>query len=151
MKKFIFLLLLCLLSILTVGCQNAKQHEEREKPVNGNTSDGRIETRLAYEQKDHKVSFKFQVKNQTGHAVTYHFPTTQRYDFKIKDTSGKVVKHFSEGRFFGQMTGTLTLEHGETKAFETEVSDLKPGQYTITFWLTAAESQPSTTINFKVK
>ncbi|MFC7393912.1 BsuPI-related putative proteinase inhibitor [Scopulibacillus cellulosilyticus] len=150
MKKFVFLLLLCLFSIITAGCQNAKQHEESETPVNGNASGGRVEARLAYEQKGNDVSFNFQVKNQTNHKVTYHFPTTQRFDYKIKDEDGKVIKHFSEGRFFGQVTGTLTLKQSETKDFKTEVSDLKPGQYTIIFWLTANEDQPNTRINFKV-
>jgi hypothetical protein len=53
-----------------------------------------------------------------------HFPTTQRYDFIINDPNGVEVWRSSDGKSFGQVEGTETLQPGQ-KATYTETWDQK--------------------------
>lgn len=65
------------------------------------------------------------------------FPTSQMFDFTVKNKAGKVVYRYSQGKSFLQAFQTLTLKKGETKIWK-ETWDYKhegkrvpKGQYTI--------------------
>jgi Intracellular proteinase inhibitor len=46
-----------------------------------------------------------------------HFPTTQRYDFIITDPNGVEDWRSSDGKSFGQVEGTETLQPGQTATY----------------------------------
>lgn len=145
------LFVLSLFSIITVGCANAKHPEKEGKPVSGGIAAGNVEPTLTYDQQEKDSIFHFQLKNQTEHIVTYHFPTSQRFDYVIKTADGIIVKQFSKNHLFTQVLGGLKLKQAETADFTATVSGLKPGQYTISFWLTAKEDQPKVKLSFTIK
>lgn len=119
--------------------------------MTGGIAAGSVEPTLTYEQKNGTAIFHFKLKNQTERVVTYHFTTSQRYDYKIETTDGELVKQYSKDRMFTQVLGDLKLKQAEEADFTSKVSDLSPGKYKITFWLTAKEDGPQASLNFTVK
>lgn len=146
-----------LLTLLTSGCGSGEAGRAQENP-SGNSGNGgggivagSVEPSLNIKTVNSTVQFEFELMNQTERIVTYHFNTSQRFDYVIKTPEGETVKKFSEGMAFTQVLGTVKLKQAERVTFNTEVADLKPGKYTVTFWLTANEEQPKVTKTFEVK
>lgn len=83
--------------------------------------------------------------NQT---VTFSFPSSQRYDFAIIDSSGQEVWRWSNGKMFLQVIGSLTLKPGSAITFKAEHrfvgergDPLPEGIYTVLGELTARDGQ----------
>jgi hypothetical protein len=94
------------------------------------------------------IGMTLTVYNNSDQSVTFQFPTSQRYDFAIRDSSGREVWRWSDGRFFLQVLGSLTLEPGDAVRFKTEHEfvdeqgePLPEGVYTVQGALTARDGQ----------
>jgi hypothetical protein len=96
---------------------------------------GEIEPSLT---KNENGQFVYTVKNQTEKEVTFQFTSSQRYDYEVKDESGKRVFLYSSSAAFMQVLGEETLAQGEELSYTIQ---LPPGEefkggYTLEVWLT---------------
>ena len=85
------------------------------------------------------VTMVLKVFNRTDDEVTFHFNTTQRYDFVIKDEEENEVWRWSKDRMFATMLGEETLGPDNPDATYTAQykGKLSPGSYKITGILVA--------------
>lgn len=102
------------------------------------------------------------VFNRASTPVTFTFPTSQRFDFSIKDSSGVEVWRWSTGRGFQPVVGTITLPPGQSVTFPVTQhfvsrtgAPLPQGIYTLTGELTSRDGSTwlprsmSGTVSFK--
>jgi hypothetical protein len=64
-----------------------------------------------------KIEMELRVFNESNQAASIEFASGQQFDFLIQDSSGRVVWRWSEGKFFIQILGQLTLAPGESRTF----------------------------------
>ncbi|WP_031406708.1 BsuPI-related putative proteinase inhibitor [Geobacillus vulcani] len=95
---------------------------------------GTLEPSLTYKKKNGVYVFTFTVKNQTERVQTVTFTSGKKYDY-ILYRDGKKVKQFSEGKMFTQIYEQRTLKQGEELSFQETFRGLKPGTYTLEWWL----------------
>ncbi|NNU83746.1 proteinase inhibitor [Geobacillus sp. BMUD] len=95
---------------------------------------GTLEPSLTYKKKNGVYVFTFTVKNQTERVQTVTFTSGKKYDY-ILYRDGKKVKQFSEGKMFAQIYEERTLKQGEELSFQETFRGLKPGTYTLEWWL----------------
>lgn len=83
------------------------------------------------------IKLTFAVHNHGKKTYTLSFPTAQRWDFRIKDASGKLLYVYSDNCDFEQKVGISMVNHDDTLTFSemVEFSDLNapltPGTYTV--------------------
>ncbi|KDE45877.1 proteinase inhibitor [Geobacillus sp. CAMR12739] len=95
---------------------------------------GTLEPSLTYEKQNGAYVFTFTVKNQTERVQTITFTSGKKYDY-ILYRGKKKVKQFSEGKMFTQIYEERTLKQGEELSFQETFRGLKPGTYTLEWWL----------------
>lgn len=95
---------------------------------------GTLEPSLTYKKKNGVYVFTFTVKNQTERVQTITFTSGKKYDY-ILYRGKKKVKQFSEGKMFTQIYEERTLKQGEELSFQETFRGLKPGTYTLEWWL----------------
>ena len=80
------------------------------------------------------ITMTLNVFNYTEEEITFHFNTSQRYDFIIEDEKGNEIWRWSEGRMFAQMLGEEILGPNNPEIiYATEYKDkLSPGYYKVT-------------------
>ncbi|MBI3181645.1 MAG: hypothetical protein HYZ28_05845 [Myxococcales bacterium] len=89
--------------------------------------------------------FSFTVANHSGTSRTFRFTSGQQFEIELLDSSGKVVRAWSDGRAFTMALTSLTLAPGQRKSFtgEVELKDrqgaLLKGTFTARARLTAYE------------
>ncbi|ARU63638.1 hypothetical protein CBW65_23430 [Tumebacillus avium] len=103
------------------------------------------------------VQITLTLTNTTSSTQTYNFNTSQRYDIVVQK-GGREVWRWSNGQFFLQVLGTLTLQPGESVTY-TETWDqtnnngnqVAAGTYTIVGSITSSNNpqQASTTITIQ--
>ncbi len=85
-----------------------------------------------------RIRMQMLVRNPTAEAVVLHFPTSQQYDFRVRDPEGGVVWQWSRGQMFAQMLTQKALQPGEEYTVSAEwtiPADLAPGLYKVSGWL----------------
>ncbi|HSH46247.1 MAG TPA: BsuPI-related putative proteinase inhibitor [Longimicrobiales bacterium] len=82
------------------------------------------------------VLLRLHVTNTTDGSLSFTFPSSQRYDFRVADSSGESVWQWSAARSFAQVIAEVTLAPGETWEFDAAWRPESPGQYTATGWIT---------------
>jgi hypothetical protein len=95
-----------------------------------------------------EITATLTVFNQSKLPVTFSFPSSQRYDFAIANSDGVEVWRWSNGRFFLQVLGSLTLNPGQSVTFTEKIRfadrsghPFPQGLYTLTGGLTSREPQ----------
>jgi hypothetical protein len=66
--------------------------------------------------------------------VVLHFPTSQSYDFTVRNPEGGLVWQWSRGRMFAQMLAQKALKSGDAYTVSAEwpiPADLAPGLYQV--------------------
>lgn len=86
---------------------------------------------------DGTYKFHYEVKNQTEKPVTFVFPTSQMFEYELKDEAGKVVSLYSKGQSFSQGVQEQTVIPGESLWTEMNFNGLKKGSYTLSAWVVA--------------
>jgi hypothetical protein len=93
-----------------------------------------------------KARARLTVRNQTEWPVEFTFPTSQRFDFIVRDALGKEILRWSDGRVFLQVVGQETLLK-ESRSYSADIvlksRDGKPlpaGFYTLVGYLTTQGS-----------
>jgi len=91
--------------------------------------------------------------NYTEEDVTFHFNTSQRYDFIIEDEEGSEIWRWSQDMMFAMVLGEETLGPTNTEIIYTaECRDkLTPGYYKVTGILVAQDRPMSGNIIIMVK
>ena len=86
------------------------------------------------------------IRNDTNFPLRLIFPSGQRFDLVIRDSSGQEIYRWSATRLFTQEMGTLELSPGE-KTFSADIPlgqqagrPLPQGSYVAEAWLTTADS-----------
>ena len=86
------------------------------------------------------------VRNHTEWPVEFTFPTSQRFDFIVRDASGKEVLRWSDGRVFLQVIGRETLFQ-DSRIYSADIvlksrdgRPLPAGSYTLVGYLTTPGS-----------
>jgi hypothetical protein len=99
------------------------------------------------------IKMTLKIFNYTEEGITFHFNTSQRYDFVIEDKEGNEIWRWSEGRMFAQMLGEEILEPTNTEIIYTaEYKDrLSPGYYKVTGIFVAQDRPMSGSIIIEVK
>lgn len=95
-----------------------------------------------------EITANLVVFNNSKIPVTFRFPTSQRYDFAIKNSDGVEVWRWSRGKYFAMVLGSLTLQPGQAitiaeriKFADANGNPFPADQYTLTGGLTAHEPQ----------
>lgn len=89
------------------------------------------------------VNVRLHLLNRGKRMVRLDFPTTQRIDVVVKDTTGKVVEQWSEYHRFEKEPGLVAINPGERLEYPASVAtrEMKAGQTcTIEAWMPAYES-----------
>lgn len=91
----------------------------------------------------------FTVTNTGSSAATWQFSSGKQFDIDVVDSAGKVVKRWSDGRYFTMSLTTFTLSPGASKTFTAEV-ELKDsagqqlsGSYSLKAYLTPRLTAPT--------
>jgi Intracellular proteinase inhibitor/Immunoglobulin-like domain of bacterial spore germination len=64
------------------------------------------------------VEIQLKLYNNSDRDIDITFPTSQMFDFTIKNNEGKVFHRYSEGKSFLQALQTIHLKKGETKVWK---------------------------------
>ncbi|WP_159461969.1 BsuPI-related putative proteinase inhibitor [Salirhabdus sp. Marseille-P4669] len=106
---------------------------------------------IDYTVKGNNTVLHFKVKNQMDNMFTFHFDSSQRYEYIVKDDDGNVVSQYSKSKKFTSLAGEEPVKPGGSLDYEVTINDLPKGKYHVMFVLTAKEMQPKTSISFIVK
>jgi hypothetical protein len=117
--------------------QKSGEQKRPEQQQNGIAA-GQIESALQLQETQNAkgILFRYTLKNQTEKEKQFQFSTSQKFDYVIKDSSGKVVYQYSKNHMFMQVLSSLRLKQGDTFKQDLLVKDLKPGSYELEVWLT---------------
>jgi hypothetical protein len=142
MYKWILVLILVL-----TGCGTSIEKNEQESGSENSTNGGgsgiiagSVEPTL---EKESQMNYVYTIKNQTEKEVKMKFPTSQRFDYSVKDKDGTEVFLFSSAAFFLQAEGEELLKPAEELNYDINLSQLKlsPGTYTIEAWITQQDGE----------
>ncbi|MDM5336978.1 BsuPI-related putative proteinase inhibitor [Fictibacillus enclensis] len=122
-----------------------KQEQHKDKPGrdhSGGIVAGAIEPKLSVmEQNTGSTLLRYELKNQTEQIKTFEFTSGKKFDYIVKDESGKKVYQYSHDHMFTQSLSKITLKQGETFTQDIMVKNLPAGTYTIEIWLTAKNEE----------
>jgi hypothetical protein len=102
---------------------------------------------------DEIVPLRVSVTNTGDKEVTLTYPTGQKYDFSVIDSTGAEVWKWSAGRSFTQEIVVVKAKPTENYNFfgRIDAGLLPPGAYTATAWVTAEElAGEKISLEFKV-
>jgi ABC-type molybdate transport system substrate-binding protein len=82
--------------------------------------------------------FRYQITNQTDEDVTFHFTSSQRFDYAVKTEDGEQVFLFSSVALFMAVLGEETLKPEEELNYDIDLAelDLEKGKYILEVWFT---------------
>lgn len=141
-----FLVLLVALLLAACGTQQGEDTENQpEEPETeesgtidestGDDTEGKMEPDIEHVNDN---VYRYTLVNQTGEPHTFEFTSSQRYDFSLKNESGKEIFLFSSVSVYLQALGEETLDQGDNLSYEFEIPqlELEPGTYELSAWLT---------------
>ena len=119
---------------------DGKGNEKKQRPDNGQGGivAGSIESSLKIQEQQNAkgILFRYELKNQTEKEKVFQFSSSQKFDYVIRDKSGKIVYQYSKNHMFLQVLTSLKLKQADVFKQDILVSDLEPGTYTLEVWLT---------------
>ncbi|MCK2156756.1 MULTISPECIES: BsuPI-related putative proteinase inhibitor [Exiguobacterium] len=119
MKWIIRLSCLCVLTLMLAGCN---QQEQKKSTTQGDDTEQPIEIKVSGKQLEPNVVLAVvKLKNPNEQALTLTFPTSQRFELKIKDADQKVLYTFSQEQVFTQAIEQERFKGLETKRYEVKI------------------------------
>ncbi|MBY0147766.1 BsuPI-related putative proteinase inhibitor [Neobacillus niacini] len=87
--------------------------------------------------------FRFQITNSTDKDITFHFTSSQRFDYGVKTEDGEQVFLFSSVALFLAELGEETLKPGEELHYDIDLAELNlvKGKYILEAWLTPSNKE----------
>jgi Intracellular proteinase inhibitor len=153
----VILIAICIVITIISGCathDSQNQSEGRDQPVMGDGQGKEKKQRpdegpggivagniapslnVLEPQNEKGILFRYEVKNQTEKEKIFQFPTSQKFDYAIKNLNGRIVYQYSKNHMFMQVLTSLKLKQAEVFKQDILVKDLEPGTYTLEVWLT---------------
>ncbi|MCA0989102.1 BsuPI-related putative proteinase inhibitor [Guptibacillus algicola] len=83
-----------------------------------------------------KATFTYRIQNQTEKVQTVTFPSSQKYDYKLYNEEGEVLKTYSANKSFIKEIQTAEVKQAETLDYTITLDSLPNGSYTLEIWLT---------------
>ncbi|MGA9287302.1 MAG: BsuPI-related putative proteinase inhibitor [Anaerobacillus sp.] len=113
---------------------------------------GSIEPSLSIEKTGNgKAIFQYTIQNQTEQVQSIHFPSSQKYDYKLYNKAGDNLQTYSADKSFVKKEEDVELKQAEVLEYTITIDQLSPGSYTLEAWLaTEGEGDYKTTIDFTI-
>lgn len=132
-----------LLTLMLVVASACSPSNDAVRPGEDGMSSGMQEDLAATMEvgvRDSEVRFGLHVTNTSDRPIEFTFPTSQRYEFVVRNEAGEEVWRWSEGMAFLQAVSHATLEPGESWDMQAvwDPSD-REGEYTATGRLVAQD------------
>ena len=96
------------------------------------------------------VTFSFTVTNATSAPATIQFPSTQQYDFRVWDASGKLLWRWGGDKTFAATVTSRTLAAGESATYVEHWSKPAAGTYRALAYLTSSSHGAASYATFQV-
>src|SRR5262249_28084356 len=111
-----------------------------------------LATDKATYQRGERIGMTLRLTSATE-TVRLEFPTSQRFDFTLRDARGARVWQWSEGRMFGQVLGSETLGPARTQiVYDAEFQgELPPGRYQLEGAILATEAPISARLPIEIR
>ncbi len=158
-KLLTTVVLLSALCLMTACTNNTPQPSpKQETPTESNEKTviiDDIEMTITATEKKYKktelIPLRLRLLNAAAADSMLTFPTSQKYDFFIKDEQGHEVWRWSEGRVFTQMVQNETIQAGERFDYfgKVEPGELEAGSYEV-LGLTTAEELIGETVSIEL-
>lgn len=94
--------------------------------------DGELVPSLRVTAADGVVQFALEIENAGSKTIELHFPNGQTYDFIVRDSAGRSVWQWADGRMFTQAHRTEVIAGGDTLRLEEQWTAPTSGRYTVT-------------------
>ncbi|WP_010173313.1 BsuPI-related putative proteinase inhibitor [Bacillus coahuilensis] len=138
LKKFMYMVSLCL--IVLSGCGTTEDPTIEEENGNGHSGivAGEVESML---EETGDLTYVYTVKNQTEDEIPLSFTSSQRYDFELTNETGEVVYLHSSVTSYLQQLGEETIAQGEMLEYPIDITQvgLESGDYTLKAWMTPTD------------
>ncbi|MDQ0428656.1 hypothetical protein QOZ98_001482 [Planomicrobium stackebrandtii] len=148
-KFWLGIFLIVLASLILAAC-GTEQEDSAEEPAatepgtgdesTGGTMEGEMKPDIEQVNED---TYRYNLTNETGEAMTFDFTSSQRYDFSLANESGEEVFLFSSVSTYMQALGEEAVDQGDKLSYEFEIPalELEPGTYELTAWLTPRQGE----------
>jgi hypothetical protein len=115
--------------------------ESSEEMYTSKIIDGSIDATLAIISAAHeKPRFVYKITNNTRAPLTLEFPTSQQYEYVVRDEQRNVVEKYSDGKMFLQVLKKVTIQPNEYLSYEIELQKEMKGRYSLEIWLKARKT-----------
>jgi len=150
--KIITLLIISVMLFLCLGLWFVASGDTTSEEISVNYGISMSTDKMDYEVGE-PITMTLKIFNYIEEYVTFHFNTSQRYNFIIEDEEGNEVWRWSEGRMFAMALGEEILGSRNPEVICTEEykGKLSSGYYKITGIFVAQEKPMSGSIIIEVK
>ena len=99
------------------------------------------------------ITIKLTIFNRTEENIIFHFKSSQRYDFIIKDEKEKEVWRWSENKMFAMVLGEETLGPNNSEIIYSEKCNKKliPGYYKVSGVLISTNKEINGSIVIEIR
>lgn len=141
MKKFLitFILLFFISISLFANVTLAKAKGHNNEILNS------LHFSISIQPDEHQFTIQFYLKNKSNQPIKLEFPTSQNFEWTVKDEIGREVYRYSIGKAFLQAIQEKKIKPKETLQWEDQWDYkingelLKKGIYSVEGWLTATK------------
>ncbi len=126
------------LLVTLVGCGTMEGSQGDN--TNGESVEKEMSTTI-----DHVSTYHYQlaIENNTDKDKTLTFPSSQDYDYSIKDKDGTILYTYSTDKMFLTVVEEEVLAPGDKLKYDLDLSEalpfIDPGEYTLDAWITATD------------
>lgn len=134
------------LMAMLAGCgtdPDATTTEGKSGAVEVSIVEGSLKTDIA-KVEGSEYKYVFSIQNDTEKDQTLIYPSSQEYDYTIKDGSGNILYTYSMDKSFLQVVKEVVVKPGERLDFELDLTEglpyIETGTYTVEVWATLKNS-----------
>lgn len=143
MWKKIIVVLVLLLPLTACGTSPSQSDNDKEEAIEegGGAAMGNI-FQVEWTKKDNFIyEITFTLGNEHGEEEKVIFPSSQRFNYVLKNSEGDMVYNYSADKMFALVVEEVTIQPGESLQYEIDLKEALPyieaGTYTIEGWITA--------------
>lgn len=136
----------------TSSTERRGSEREKEPTTNTNTQAEKIVDQLKISattssnevKPGETLRLKLSIENTGKETQELTFNSSQRFDVRVEDESGREIWRWSDGRVFAQVIETVAIQPGKSISFDAEwpgidsaEKPVSPGDYSVFAWFTA--------------
>ena len=144
MKIIKLILSAILISTFLMGCSTKTDSPSGEIDLDAKSLENTNEegyTVGLHPKENEKNSYIFTIKNVGSEPMKLNFPSTQKFDFSIKNKDGEEIYRYGFNHSFAQVLTEEIIAPNESIEYEIyiedKIKDLEPGSYNLEVWLSA--------------